>query len=87
MSQLPTLGRLIGEMSEDHSLTKRGYTDKTNDSLAGDNATPFPCGDVAVVGMKAPAQVRTPEPAEGIAFRKAMADQGDLEQKLALTRR
>lgn len=87
MSQLPTLGRAIGEAMEDHSLTKRGYTDKTNDCLAGDNATPFPEGDVATVGFKAPEQVRTPAPAEGVSFRKAMADQGDGEMKLALTRR
>jgi hypothetical protein len=87
MSQLPTLGYMIGEMSEDHDLKKRGYTDKTNDRLAGDNATPFPTGDVACVGFEPPAQVRTPEPTEGYAFRKAMADQGDKECILALTRR
>lgn len=87
MSTLPTLGYMIGEAMEDHDLKKRGYTDRTNDKLAGDNATPFPCGDIAAVGFEPPAQVRTPEPAEGVAFRKAMADQGDQEQKLALTRR
>lgn len=87
MSRLPTLGCMIGEALEDHDLAKRGYTDRTNDCLAGDNATPFPHGDIAAVGFTAPPQVRTPEPAEGIAFRKAMADQGDGECKLALTRR
>lgn len=87
MSTLPTPGFMIGEMLEDHDLAKRGYTDKTNDNLAGDNATPFPMGDVATVGFEPPPQVRTPAPAEGVSFRKAMADQGDGEQKLALTRR
>jgi hypothetical protein len=87
MSTLPTLGFMIGESMEDHDLKKRGYTDKTNDCLAGDNATPLPSGDIAAVGMKAPPQVRTPEPAEGVSFRKAMADQGDQEQKLSFTRR
>lgn len=87
MSTLPTLGHAIGEALEDHSLTKRGYTMKTNDTLAGDNATPFPAGDIACANQNQPENSRTPAPAEGVSMRQAMADQGDLENKLALTRR
>ena len=87
MSTLPTLGYMIGEAMEDHSLDKRGYTMKTNDTLAGDNATPLPNGDIACAGFKQPENSRDPAPAEGVSFRQAMADQGDKEQKLALTRR
>jgi hypothetical protein len=78
---------MIGEAMEDHSLTKRGYTAKTNDTLAGDNASPMPCADIACAPLKQPQNSRTPAPAEGVSFREAMADQGDLEQKLSLVRR
>jgi hypothetical protein len=88
MSTLPTPGWLIGEMSEDHSLTKRGYSQHTNDKLAGDNASPMPgCADIAATGFKAPQNVREVEPNEGVGLRAAMADQGDQECKLSLTRR
>lgn len=87
MSTLPTPGFAIGEAMEDHSLDKRGYTQKTNDTLAGDNATPMPCGDIACASLTQPVNSRTPAPAEGVSFRQAMADQGDKEQKLSLVRR
>lgn len=88
MSTLPTLGYMIGEMSEDHSLKERGYTQRTNDKLAGDNASPMPGScDIAAAGFKQPENVRDPDPAEGVSFRKAMADQGDKECRLSLTRR
>lgn len=87
MSQLPTPGFCIGEMNEEITRKGRNYTNKTNDNLAGDNASPFPRGDVACASFKAAPIERKIEPAEGIAFREAMADQGDEEGKLSLTRR
>jgi hypothetical protein len=80
-----TLGFALGEAAEDTSGHK--YTEKTNDGLAGDNASPLPGADIACVGFKTPPKIRTPEIDEGVAFRKAMADQGDAEDRLSFKRR
>lgn len=82
-----TLGFALGEASEEKTERGHDYTQKTNDGLAGDNASPLPAADVACVGFKPPATIRTPEIGEGVASRQAMADQGDAEDRLALHRR
>ena len=87
MSRTLTPGWMIGEASEGQGDKARDYTLKTNDKLAGDNASPLPSGDVAVVGFNLPGKIRDPQPSEGVAFRQAMADQFDAEDKLSFTRR
>jgi len=87
MSKLPTLGFMIGEAQEGEEARGRDYTIKTNDGLAGDNASPLPSGDVAAVGFKPPGTIREPRASEGVAFRQAMADQCDTEDRLAFNRR
>jgi hypothetical protein len=87
MSRELTPGWLIGESNEHDGDKGRGYTIKTNDKLAGDNASPLPSGDVAVVGFKLPGEIREPTIAEGTSFRQAMADQGDAEDRLSFKRR
>lgn len=87
MSRTPTPGWIIGECSEHATDKSRDYTLKTNDDLAGDNASPLPSGDVAAVGFNLPGKIRDPLPTEGVAFRQAMADQGDAEDKLSFVRR
>lgn len=87
MSRVGTIGYVIGEMSEHEGDKSRDYTLKTNDKLAGDNASPLPSADVAVVGFNLPGKIRDPQPSEGVAFRQAMADQLDSEDKLSFTRR
>jgi hypothetical protein len=82
-----TAGFQIGEASEKVTEVGHDYTQKTNDSLGGDNASPLPGADVAVVGFKPPAKIRDPELAEGIVSRQAMADQGDAEDRLSYRRR
>lgn len=82
-----TLGFCIGEANEGQQADKRGYTEATNNTLAGDNATPLPSGDVACAGFKPPRTLREPEIGEGVSFRAAMADQHDDEDKLSFARR
>jgi hypothetical protein len=82
-----TLGFALGEGSEGDSEKGRDYTQKTNDGLAGDNASPLPGADVACVGFKAPGKIRDPEIGEGVASRQAMADQLDAEDRLSFKRR
>jgi hypothetical protein len=82
-----TLGFVIGECLEGEDAKGRDYTLKTNDGLAGDNASPLPTGDVACVGFKPPGEIRKANAADGLAFRQAMADQGDDEDRLSLSRR
>lgn len=82
-----TLGYVIGENQEGEDGKGRDYTLKTNDTLGGDNATPMPSGDVACVGFKLPGEIRKATVADGVAFRQAMADQGDDEDRLSLSRR
>jgi hypothetical protein len=82
-----TLGYAIGEVQEEQNYPGRDYTLDTNEKLAGDNATPMPAGDVACVGFKLPRELRKPTIADGVAFRQCMADQGDDEDRLSLSRR
>lgn len=87
MSRMLTPGWAIGESVEGRLKNDRGYTLKTNDMLAGDNASPLPGGDVASVGFKVPPSLAEPTLGIGCAFRQAMADQLDEEDKLSFARR
>ncbi len=87
MSREMTPGWLLGESEEGRLKKDRGYTIETNDKLAGDNASPLPSGDVAVVGFKVPKTIQEPDLQYGLAFRQAMADQLDDEDKLSFKRR
>lgn len=87
MSRELTPGWLIGESEEGRLAKDRGYTIKTNDKLAGDNASPLPGGDVACVGFKLPPSIQKPSISEGLAFKQEMADQLDDEDKLSFKRR
>lgn len=87
MSRELTPGWLMGECAEGSLMKGRGYTLETNDKLAGDNASPLFADDVASVGFDLPPKIRDPKPAEGVAFRQAMADQLDQEDKLSYKRR
>jgi hypothetical protein len=82
-----TIGFAMGEASEGESERGRDYTQKTNEGLAGDNASPLPDADIACVGFKPPAKIREPELDEGVASRQAMADQLDAEDRLSFKRR
>lgn len=87
MSREQTLGWIIGESMEDRLAKDRGYTIKTNDKLAGDNASPLPGADIAAVGFKIPGSLQEPVIADGVAFRQKMPDQLDDEDRLSFKRR
>lgn len=87
MSRALTPGWMIGETAEGRLKKDRAYTQETNETLAGDNASPLPGGDVACVGFKVPRTIMEPTLHYGVAFRQAMADQLDEEDKLSFSRR
>lgn len=80
-------GFLIGEAFEGDAAKGRGYTQKTNDNLAGDNASPLPYSDIAAVGFKQPENIKDPPLYDGVSFRKPMADQFDEEDRTSFKRR
>lgn len=89
MSRTITPGWMIGQGIEGRLEDSREYALKTNETLAGDNASPLPSGDVACVGFKLPATITkfTIEDGRSTAFRQAMTDQLDEEDKLSFARR
>lgn len=87
MSKEITPGFLVGEANEGDSAKGRGYTQPTNDKLAGDNASPLPFSDIAATCFVKPENTTDPAPSDGIAFRKAMADQFDEEDRVSFKRR
>ena len=68
----------------------RGYTQKTNETLALGNASPLPFVQVATTcdaREYQPENTKEPSLDEGVSFREAMADQGDMSTKLSMRRR
>lgn len=92
MEKTPPLGlmilSLVGE--PDFDPGKQGYTQPTPECLAEANASPMPFDDVAyaVDARKSPPHNHVePSLDEGVAFRMAMCDQLDRDEKLNLRRR